>query len=550
MKKHSLLIISLLLLGSCSIPNNSENPSTIPSEELPSVSESISSNEINNEVAHKASFLANYDYGLHIENKATLLFDYGYLNFDYKKYIGDETIIAGDVLEVSYTGEIMIQETYPSNAFIVNGELLGATLHKASLVDFTVLAIPGGGLDIVADDRKNYKLPENIVYGDNNFTNISNIYQGLKLKGTLKPDSENNNLIALYAIDYDESKVDNNNNNNNNNHYTSDDESLNKYVEEIIKAMTFNIEEDYRYSIYSNNNSFVKHYLKKDNVEYIYHNDETYSDNLNNCLVKLSDKKLIIETSKVRYEDSLTEHGLEYYRTHNNEAEEDFIKFYNENKPLVNNKQYGDYILSIVSIDPCCGGPVYLCFDDVKTENHEDVTIELSTSYVDPNSLFGDKYKNLLTPEQYADKCIQTSSLITFDSKYKLLDKATDASEEDYNFNYGFGCYEFYDKKYESDKNESIVLYEVTNFPDHGFSVGSFITHITITDKDAIFNGLTLNSNINDIINKYSALGFNLSDDSENRYVYQKDGIYIIIAKDLSYIHFGASVTNVSNIVY
>ena len=546
MKKHSLLIISLLLLGSCSIPNNSENPSTIPSEELPPVSESLSSNEINNEVVHKASFLANYDYGFHIENKVALLFDYGYLNFDYRKYIGNETIIAGDVLEISYTGEIMIQETYPSNAFIVNGELLGATLHKASLVDFTVLDIPGGGLDIVADDRKNYTLPENIVYGDNNFTNINNIYQGLKLKGTLKHDSENNKLIALYAIDYDESKVDNNNNN----HYTSDDESLNKYVEEVIKAMTFNIEEDYRYSIYSNNNSFVKHYLKKDNVEYIYHNDETYSDNLNDCLVKLSDNKLIIETTKVRYEDSLTEHGLEYYRTYNNEAEEDFIKFYNENKPLVNNKQYGDYILSIVTIDPCCGGPVYLCFDDVKTENHEDVTIELSTSYVDHNSLFGDKYKNLLTPKQYADKCIQTSSLITFDDKYKLLDKATDASEEDYNFNYGFGCYEFYDKKYESDKNESIVLYEVTNFPDHGFSVGSYITHITITDKDASFNGLTLNSNINDIINKYSALGFNLSDDSENRYVYQKDGIYIIIAKDLSYIHFGASVTNVSNIVY
>ena len=67
----------------------------------------------------------------------------------------------------------MIQESYPSNAFIENGELLGATLHKASLVDFTVLAIPGGGLDIVADDGKNYTLPENIVYGDDNFTNIS-----------------------------------------------------------------------------------------------------------------------------------------------------------------------------------------------------------------------------------------------------------------------------------------------------------------------------------------------------------------------------------------
>lgn len=544
MKKHSLLIISLLLLGSCSIPNNSENPSTIPSEELPSVSESLSSNDINNDVVHKASFLANYDYGLHIENHTSLLFNYSYLNFDYRKFIGDETIIAGDVLEISYTGEIMIQESYPGNAFIENGELLDATLHKATLVNFTVEDVPGGGFDIVADDGNTYVLPEYIVYGYDGFTNIKNVYQNLKLQGTLRYDSKDNKLIALYAIDYDESKL-----NNNNHHYTSDDESLNKYCEEVIKAMTFNLNDDYRYSINAYD-YFIKHYLKKDNVEYIYHNDETYSDNLNNCLVKLSDNKLIIETSKVRYEDSLTEYGLEYYRTYNNEAEEDFIKFYNENKPLVNNKQYGDYILSIVSIDPCCGGPVYLCFDDVKTENHEDVTIELSTSYVDPNSLFGDKYKNLLTPKQYADKCIQTSSLITFDSKYKLLDKATDASEEDYNFNYGFGCYEFYDKKYESDKNESIVLYEVTNFPDHGFSVGSYITHITITDKDASFNGLTLNSNINDIINKYSALGFNLSDDSENRYVYQKDGIYIIIAKDLSYIHFGASVTNVSNIVY
>lgn len=544
MKKHSLLIISLLLLGSCSIPNNSENPSTIPSEELPSVSENISSNEINNEVVHKASFLANYDYGFHIENKATLLFGYGYLNFDYRKFIGNETIIAGDVLEVSYTGEIMIEESYPSNAFIVDGELLGAKLHKATLVDFTVEAVPGGGFDIVADDGNTYVLPEYIVYGYDDFTNINNVYQDLKLQGTLRYDSKGNKLIALYAIDYDESKL----NNNNNNQYTSDDESLNKYCEEVIKAMTFNLNDDYRYSI--NYDGFVKHYLKKDNVEYIYQNNENSYDNLNHCLVKLYDDKYAIETPIVRYEDKIGNYTKEYYRTYNNEAEEDFIKFYNENKPLVNNKQYGDYILSIVSIDPCCGGPVYLCFDDVKTENHEDVTIELSTSYVDPNSLFGDKYKNLLTPKQYADKCIQTSSLITFDDKYKLLDKATDASEEDYNFNYGFGCYEFYDKKYESDKNESIVLYEVTNFPDHGFSVGSYITHITITDKDASFNGLTLNSNINDIINKYSALGFNLSDDSENRYVYQKDGIYIIIAKDLSYIHFGASVTNVSNIVY
>lgn len=544
MKKHSLLIISLLLLGSCSIPNNSENPSTIPSEELPPVSESLSSNEINNEVVHKTSFLANYDYGFHIENKASLLFGYGYLNFDYRKFIGNETIIAGDVLEVSYTGEIMIEESYPSNAFIVDGELLGAKLHKATLVDFTVEAVPGGGFDIVADDGNTYVLPEYIVYGYDDFTNINNVYQDLKLQGTLRYDSKGNKLIALYAIDYDESKL----NNNNNNQYTSDDESLNKYVEELIKAMTFNIEEDYRYSI--NYDGFVKHYLKKDNVEYIYQNNENSYDNLNHCLVKLYDDKYAIETPIVRYEDKIGNYTKEYYRTYNNETEEDFIKFYNENKPLVNNKQYGDYILSIVTIDPCCGGPVYLCFDDVKTENHEDVTIELSTSYVDPNSLFGDKYKNLLTPKQYADKCIQTSSLITFDDKYKLLDKATDVSEEDYNFNYGFGCYEFYDKKYESDKNESIVLYEVTNFPDHGFSVGSYITHITITDKDASFNGLTLNSNINDIINKYSSLGFNLSDDSENRYVYQKDGIYIIIAKDLSYIHFGASVTNVSNIVY
>ena len=61
-----------------------------------------------------------------------------------------------------------------------------------------------------------------------------------------------------------------------------------------------------------------------------------------------------------------------------------------------------------------------------------------------------DAQNKLTQAKQYADKCIQTASLITFDSKYKLLDKAIDASEEDYNFNYGFGTYEFYDKKYEN----------------------------------------------------------------------------------------------------
>ena len=94
------------------------------------------------------------------------------------------------------------------------------------------------------------------------------------------------------------------------------------------------------------------------------------------------------------------------------------------------------------------------------------------------------------------------------------------------------------------------MLYEVTNFPDHGFSVGSYITRIYISDKEVTFNGLTLNSKISDIISKYSSLGFkSVETDDTNRYVFQKDGIYIIIAKDLSYIHFGASVTNVSNII-
>ena len=324
MKKISFIMMFLLLLGSCSIPNNSENPSSInsqsPSEELPSPSDSQPSNEINNEVVHKASFLANFDYGMHVENYAFLLFDYCYLNFDYKKFIGNEKIIAGDVLEISYTGELLTEESYPGKTFIADGQLLDATLHKASLVDFTVMAVPGGGFDIVADDGKNYQLPQYIVCGDNKFTEANNVYQNLKLTGTLRHDSKDNKLVALYASDYDETKLENNNH-----QYTADDESLNAYFEEVIKAITFNISDDYRYSIYAYD-QFVKHYLKKDNIEYIYHNNENSYDNLNDCLVELSDNQLIIQTTKVKYEDNLSEIAKEYYRSNYTIAEENLFK--------------------------------------------------------------------------------------------------------------------------------------------------------------------------------------------------------------------------------
>ena len=187
MKKLGLLL-SVFLLSGCNI-NNLVSP---------------------NEKHYVSEFVMQADYGMVYEDKVTLLYNYGlFSHFDINEYINTSELIVGDVVKITSTSDFVILESYPAQIQLHDDWISDIEVIDAIEVNFTVHPIPGGGLDILCEDEKyrDYSLPEYIIYGDNNFTSIDNIYQFLELKGTLTYNQQDQRILALYAIDYDSSKV-------------------------------------------------------------------------------------------------------------------------------------------------------------------------------------------------------------------------------------------------------------------------------------------------------------------------------------------------------
>ena len=151
-----------------------------------------------------AEFKMRFDYGSIVEGAVELLWG------DCESSFGLTDLKAGDIVKIYYTGELYYLTTYPCQISIDGGEIVDVKVFKSNIVNFIVNKNSSGGYDIVADDGNDYVLPEYLVYGME-YTSINNIYQNLKLQGTIVHDSTDNKIEALYAIDYDPSKVDNNN---------------------------------------------------------------------------------------------------------------------------------------------------------------------------------------------------------------------------------------------------------------------------------------------------------------------------------------------------
>ena len=91
-------------------------------------------------IIEEAEFTVNYDYGQHIQTSdgqglATILLNGCSLFFDPYDYDIEMPLLAGDVLTVYYTGEMLIQETYPATVVIQNGSIENVEKSKkATLV--------------------------------------------------------------------------------------------------------------------------------------------------------------------------------------------------------------------------------------------------------------------------------------------------------------------------------------------------------------------------------------------------------------------------------
>ena len=270
---------------------------------------------------------------------------------DLSKY-GVKDLKAGDVVKITHTGNPKMALSYPGQIVYDENQIISVEVIKAKIVELIVIPVPGGGCDLQPKDEKNYTFPEYFIY-NNEYISINNIYQNLKIYGTIPYNSTDNKILGLYSEDYDPSKIEEEYN------FVSNDETLNKYFEELIEAMTYQKEGNYKYNftVFDETGKYApiyKHYIVKDGVEYIKFDDQLSNEvgivrSVMGYLYTLFDDKYTVDNGKIRYEVSADDSKMEKIRKLYYIIELKIIDFFNQNKPLVNNGIYGNYKLSIKS---------------------------------------------------------------------------------------------------------------------------------------------------------------------------------------------------------
>ena len=524
-KSLLIILISLFVLASCD--NNAKTTKT-PVESLP---------------VNTTYMTIGYSYHYTKPQRATKLISGSFIFFE-----TDDKLIAGDVYEIKYTGEMRALTTYPSQIMFGGesgdeGEFISASLkHPAKILECVSASIPGSSdISIVCNDSsvKLGKLPKYIVLSDSgDIAKINEIEPNKKLFIAYRYDSDMNNLdvSAIYSYNpYTDSENFNVVVNKNN-----EDEVLKNYLNDFKKAINKELKEDYTYVIEGSDDLGNDYY----NKELTYYNG--------NIMYKMKDAERGVHFNRVDilsdrtvyyvngiiYEDD----DINYYK---DEYERLLLEFANldtvENGMVLNNKK-----LDFFQIDPCCGGPKYITITDIKT-NYV-LTYHLDMISTNPKYMFDDvsDYISYIDNYEIQKKKAEEIELEVFN----LLDKAPNL-EEGYIINKGFGIYKFMDEKYDS--LDQYVEYHVTSYPDCYFSMGEMITTVEITDKNYTFNGMTLNDNKDLVISYYENLGYACVS-SNDKYIILSNGfisIRLVIEDDvLSSIIFSAVVTNILNIVY
>ena len=75
---------------------------------------------------------AGYDYGFHMPGKAVMLYSSSTLFFTIPQDHG--AVLAGDSFNISYSGELLVQESYPSTVVIHEGEISQVSSVKATVI--------------------------------------------------------------------------------------------------------------------------------------------------------------------------------------------------------------------------------------------------------------------------------------------------------------------------------------------------------------------------------------------------------------------------------
>lgn len=180
--------------GSSQFVEGEQESSSVPTEDDSSTESSSSAVD-----TQTTLLTAHFDYGLHVDNHATLLLGGCSLFFDLESY-GIDRINAGDVVEIIYRGELYVLETYPSTVVTDYMEIVSIRVVKADIVVVEVALDSNGkvvklkGEDVFIFDSQEL----NVVNQDGTYTPLEEQEVGATLYATLK-QGEEAEIAALYS---------------------------------------------------------------------------------------------------------------------------------------------------------------------------------------------------------------------------------------------------------------------------------------------------------------------------------------------------------------
>ena len=181
------LLLTALSISACSVQQSS-NSKQAPEEEQ-TVGRTIT-----------------VDFGRHIKDRATLLFGTALIPFKVSDY-GISELIAGDYLEVSFTGEYIELLTYPSTIDMRTITVTGMKLYEARMAEYELTPIPGSSdLDLVpTEEFKGYTMisAEYVINEDGSFITKNEFLKteksGTKVYGVNPAILDSLNVTVLYS---------------------------------------------------------------------------------------------------------------------------------------------------------------------------------------------------------------------------------------------------------------------------------------------------------------------------------------------------------------
>lgn len=143
----------------------------------------------------------DFDYGFHIEEKASLLIEWSLLFFNPLDY-GITELIAGDLVTVTYYGEMWILESYPSIVSTDKMEIVNVEVEEAYIVEYEIKNVPGSGT-FPWTENEDYQrditwATENVVTEDFTFKHWEEYPAQTKIYGTNPVSRRTNEIIAFY----------------------------------------------------------------------------------------------------------------------------------------------------------------------------------------------------------------------------------------------------------------------------------------------------------------------------------------------------------------